>query len=68
MNTLELARKLAELNQTEDAQRAYFLALQEANGNDPEVELEAASFLFFSGGNYQTAYTTFVSLYNRGYF
>lgn len=30
--------------------------------------MEAASYLFFSEGDYQAAYTTFVSLYNRGYY
>lgn len=68
MDTIELARKMAKYNQTEDAQRAYFLVLQEVNGKNPDLELEAASYIFFSEGNYQTAYTTFVSLYNRGYF
>ncbi len=68
MTTIELARKLAELNQVEEAQRAYLLALQEAEGKDPETELEAASYLFFSKGDYQTAYTTFVSLFHRGLF
>lgn len=68
MDTIELARKMAKYNQTEDAQRAYFLVLQEMNGKNPDLELEAASYIFFSEGNYQTAYTTFVSLYNRGCF
>lgn len=68
METIALARKLAEYNQKEDARRAYFLALQELDGKSPELELEAASYIFFSGGNYQTAYTTFISLYDRGCF
>ena len=66
MDTIEIARRLAELGQTEEAQAAYSLVLQEAAERNPELELEAASYLFFSQGNYQVAYTAFVSLYNRG--
>ncbi|EHM52093.1 hypothetical protein HMPREF0372_01635, partial [Flavonifractor plautii ATCC 29863] len=54
--------------QTEEAQAAYSLVLQEAAERNPELELEAASYLFFSQGNYQVAYTAFVSLYNRGFY
>ena len=66
-HTIELARRLAELGEKEGAQKAYFLVLQQADGSGPELEMEAASYLFFSEGDYQAAYTTFVSLYNRGY-
>ncbi len=68
MDTIQLARKLAELGQTTDAQRAYFLVLKEKGGQDPLLEFEAANYLFFSKGNYKVAFTTFVSLYNRGFF
>lgn len=68
MDTIEIARRLAELGQTEEAQAAYSLVLQEAAERNPELELEAASYLFFSQGNYQVAYTAFVSLYNRGFY
>lgn len=67
MNTIEIARKLAEYGQKEDAQKAYTIALQE-EGRTPKEELEAASYLFFSKGNYKIAYTTFYSLYERGHF
>lgn len=67
MTPIEIARKLAEYHQTEDAQKAYTLVLQQQD-RTPEEEMEAASYLFFSQGDYQVAYTTFVSLYNRGYF
>ena len=66
MDTIEIARRLAELGQTGEAQAAYTLALQAAAERNPELELEAASYLFFSRGSYQVAYTSFVSLYNRG--
>ena len=68
MDTIEIARRLAELGQTEEAQAACSLVLQEAAERNPELELEAASYLFFSQGNYQVAYTAFVSLYNRGFY
>lgn len=48
-------------------QRAYTLALQAA-GCPPEEELEAASYLLFSKGDYRVAYTSFLSLYRRGLF
>lgn len=68
MNVMELARKLAALQQVEDAQRAYTLALQQSDGGDPEGELEAALYLLQSGGDHRIAYTGFVSLYHRGLF
>ena len=46
MDTIEIARRLAELGQTEEAQAAYSLVLQEAAERNPELELEAASYLF----------------------
>ncbi|OUO31955.1 hypothetical protein [Flavonifractor sp. An306] len=67
MKTIELARKLAEYKQVEDAQKAYTLVLGQEE-KTPEEEMEAASYIFFSQGEYQVAYTTFVSLYNRGHF
>ena len=68
MRTIDIARRMAELDQKEDAQKAYLLALQEAEGKNPEEEMESASYIFFSEGDYEVAYTTFVSLYNRGCF
>ena len=47
---------------------ADYPACKEAAERNPELELEAASYLFFSQGNYQVAYTAFVSLYNRGFY
>lgn len=67
-NTVELARRLAELGQKEEAQQAYLLMLQQVSEKQPELEMEAASYIFFSEGDYQIAYTTFVSLYNRGFY
>lgn len=46
-HTIELARRLAELGEKEGAQKAYFLVLQQADGSGPELEMEAASYLFF---------------------
>ena len=68
MRTIDIARKLAELNQKEDAQKAYIITLNEVEGKNPDEELEAASYIFFSEGDHRIALTTFISLYNRGYF
>ena len=50
MNTIEIARRLAECGEKAEAQRAYTLALQAADLS-PEEELEAASYLLFSKGD-----------------
>lgn len=62
---IELARKMAELAQKEEAQKAYAMVLQQAE-RTPEEELEAATYILFSKGEYRVAYTTFVSLHQRG--
>lgn len=67
MEPLELARKLAEYKKINEAQKAYTVALEQG-GLAPEEELEAATYLFASEGDYKAAYTTFVSLFNRGFF
>lgn len=67
MNTIEIARRLAECGEKAEAQRAYTLALQAADLS-PEEELEAASYLLFSKGDYRIAYTSFLALYRRGCF
>lgn len=66
MKPLEIARRFAEFNQVSDARDAYMLALKENNGEDPEIDFEAASYIFFSGGKYEIAYTYFLRLYNNG--
>ena len=68
MRTIELARKLAEMGQKEDAQNGYFLALQKEEDLEPKEELEAASYLFFSKWDHKLPFSVFVSLYNRGFF
>lgn len=68
MRTIELARKLAEMGQKEDAQKGYFLALQKEEDLEPKEELEAASYLFFSKWDYKLPFSIFISLYNRGFF
>lgn len=68
MRTIELARKLAEMGQKEDAKKGYFLALQKGDDLEPKEELEAASYLFFSKWDHKLPFTIFISLYNRGLF
>lgn len=64
---LEIARRMVELDQQEHAVTAYTLALGEVRGKDPDVELEAALYLFQHGGNYKVAYDVFLSLHQRGF-
>lgn len=68
MNAIEIARKLAALGQQQDACNAYHLALQQLQGQDPAAEMEAALYIFQSGGDYKVSYTCFRDLYNRGCF
>lgn len=68
MTAIEIARRMAELNRVEDAQRAYRLVIHENNGQDPTVDMEAAVYLFQSGADYRLPYTIFQRLYNRGQF
>lgn len=67
MTSIEIARRLAELNQAEKACAAYSLALEQGDLSAAE-RLEAASFLLFSGGSYKAAFTEFVHLFNTGNF
>ena len=50
MRVLEIARRLAQLIETERACQAYALALNECEGQDPGVELEAALYILRFGG------------------
>ncbi len=67
MNALDLARKAAQLGDEASARKAYSLALSQKDLR-PEEELEAAMYILASKGSYRVAYSTFVSLYNRGFF
>ena len=66
MRAIEIARRLAALDQETDACQAYMLAIREAA--EPAEELEAAAYILQSGGNYKISYTCFRVLYNRGCF
>ncbi len=66
MRAIEIARRLVELGQTEDACRAYTLSLQEAG--EPVERMEAAAFILQSGGDYRISYGCFRELYNQGHF
>lgn len=67
MEPIALARRLAELGQKKEAQKAYMVAISQGNLS-PMEQLEAASYLFFSKGNAQAAFTVFVRLYNEGHY
>ncbi|MDE7244787.1 MAG: hypothetical protein K2O18_12555, partial [Oscillospiraceae bacterium] len=66
MEVIELARRLAGLGQTQEAQDAYTLVLGQSA--DPAEKMEAAAYLFQSGGDYRISYTCFRDLYNQGHF
>lgn len=65
MQAIEIARRMAELGQPEEALRAYTLAAHNG-GLAPEEELEAAVYILQAGGNYEISYTCFLNLYRRG--
>ena len=67
MQTIDLARRCAELGAADDANNAYVLALHQ-KGLTPEERLESAVYLLRMGGNYRIAYTQFAQLYNEGQF
>lgn len=66
MKTIDIARRMAELGQKEDAIRAYCLVID--GDSEPAEHLEAAAYILDNGGDYQVAYTTFVQLYSAGFF
>lgn len=66
MNVIEIARRLAALDQTADACQAYLMVIQQ--GAEPSEEMEAAVYILQSGGNYKISYTSFRNLYNQGHF
>ena len=68
MKAIDIARKLAQLEQGEDACRAYTLSLQENNGQDPALDMEAALYILEHEGDYKISYTCFRNLYNQGCF
>ena len=67
MQTIDIARRCAELNAVNDANNAYILALHQG-GLTPEERMEAAVYLLRMGGDYKVAYTQFAQLYNGGQF
>jgi len=69
VRALEIARRLAQVNETEKACKAYTLVLHESDGSDPAIELEAALYIlqFGGGDDYKVSYTVFCDLYNKGF-
>ena len=68
MKAIEIAQRLAQLNETESALKAYKVALQEEP--DPTVKMEAAVYILQFGrdDDYKISYTMFHDLYNQGIF
>lgn len=69
MNTLEIARKFTALGETQEACKAYKLALNEFKDKEPAVELECALHIlqFGKGNDYKISYTCLRDLYNQGF-
>lgn len=67
MQAMEIARRMAELGEPEEALRAYSLAVHNG-GLTPEETLEAAVYILQNGGNYEVSYTCFLNLYREGHF
>lgn len=65
MTAMEIARRMAELGQPDEALRAYTLAVHE-EGLTPEEMLEAAVYILQAGGDYQLSYACFLNLYRQG--
>ena len=68
MTALDIARRLLDLGQTQDACRAYELALQTQAGLSPSDKLECAVAVLQLEGNYRPAYLALRELYNAGEF
>lgn len=66
--TAEIARRLAELGETKKALNAYALLIHQAEGQEPQLALEGALYIFQNDGDYQIAYGCFRKLYNEGHF
>lgn len=67
MEALETAQKLASLGQIEDAKRAYMLVMNDEDSS-PEAVFEATVYVFSYDGDYKICYSSFVRLYNKGFF
>ena len=69
MNTLEIARKFAALGETNEACKAYKLALNECQNKEPATEFECALNIlqFGRGEDYKISYTCLRDLYNQGF-
>ena len=68
MSPIEVARKLAGFGKTEEACRAYVLALATIPGPDPDEKMEAAMYILEFEGEYRAAYTAFLELYRDGHY
>ncbi|NBK79432.1 hypothetical protein D5272_12760 [bacterium D16-76] len=68
MKAIEIAQRLAQLNETESALQAYKLALQ--GETDSTTKMEAAAYILQFGrdDDYKISYTMFHDLYNQGIF
>ena len=68
MTAIEIARKLDQLGQVQEACLAYGVAIHELDGRDPAAQMEAAVYIFQNNGDYRVSFTCFRDLYNQGQF
>lgn len=66
MTITEMARRMAELGQREQALDAYALSLRDGT-LEPVAQLEAAAYILYAGGDYKISYTVCQKLYNEGH-
>ena len=67
MTAIEIARRLSELNQEEDACNAYMTALESSDLTPPE-RMEAALGILRYHGDYRISMTCLLNLYHEGHF
>lgn len=68
MTAIEIARKFAELNYSDDACRAYALVLNDKTNSAPEELLEGAVYTLQFGSDYKVSYDAFLDLYRQGHY
>ena len=66
METIQMAKRLAELGKPEEACKGYELALRLQKDLTPEDKMEAALFVLQFGGDYTYAYRAFLELNHSG--
>lgn len=67
MKVLDIARKLANAGEHKEATKAYQLVINENDGNNNDIDLEAAMYLLYEDCDYRIPVTMLVKLHKKGY-